>query len=359
MAKITVGLEFEAAELVSNIDAVCAQHGYHKHMDGTIASVDGAVLRNPGEVITPPFEAILGVTSSEIGAPRVPSVTFSDVEAIKAKIRTLSLCATKVNKTCGLHVHVGCPQGRGNKSHWTDEQIRTWLLVGLALEDRLYDVVPASRGNNRFCKKIKEIYSEEELASWNPLGEISPRKWENTKRYCWLNLIETRRNGSGPRYNSSGTPLGSGEATGTVEIRLLGNVKRSEYIFVWTKFWAKIAGMIAYLPSSLAIASAYHRVQADIDDIKRVKNNVYVSSEEVERLRREQEAQAAVRPAAEDVQAAIAEQAAAEASATEAAIPEEALEPVVPDVAFSVAPATLSVAPAVGRRRRTPRTGGN
>jgi len=77
---------------------------------------------------------------------------------------------------------------------------------------------------------------------------VVARKFDNIKRYCWMNLIETKRVGTDERPGR-----GSSHALGTIEVRSLGNTAKFEYVWAWTNLLLKLAAYVAYLPSSLAI----------------------------------------------------------------------------------------------------------
>ena len=170
-------------------------------------------------------------------------------------IEDLCACAETVSPTCGLHVHLGRPakikEGEnppfGVKSEWSPQHTRTWLSICAMLEEKLFKLVPESRKNSRHCRQITKIFDDNAMSAFYPIGSTVARKYENPQRYCWLNLIETRRRGT-----SSGGA--SGPATGTVEVRMLGNTRRFTYIWHWVQLWVKIAALIAYVPPELAIS---------------------------------------------------------------------------------------------------------
>jgi hypothetical protein len=110
-------------------------------------------------------------------------------------------------------------------------------------------MVHPSRLNNDTCELISKRYTKNDLGQFYPMGRVDPNKYTNRKRYCWLNLIETARQGT-----RSDNGYGSSPATGTIEIRFLGETDCPSYIFMWTRLWLKIAALVAYVPSTLAIA---------------------------------------------------------------------------------------------------------
>jgi hypothetical protein len=134
------------------------------------------------------------------------------------------------------------------------------LLIGLSLEEKLFGLCPPSRRNSSYCKPIRQCYTAEELGSYYPMGTVNPGKYQNPKRYCWLNTVETRRDH--PR------------SPHTIEVRMMGSVRRFDYILAWVKLWCKIAGYVGNVPSSLAVMHCCFSGSLDNDfaEIKRVKD---------------------------------------------------------------------------------------
>ena len=254
---LTFGLELEIVKLTDEARSLIAAHSFTQRYDRTIRGHNGETLPETveagggTEVITSPFT--VGVAMAQEGDNLV--IDYRGAETV---VRALAQCAREVNASCGLHVHVGRPSESDpigvfgvKPSRWDPEKQRTWLAVCALLEDKFFDVCPVSRKDNQYCKPIKEAFNVAELAAYYPVGqtrEVVARKYGNPKRYCWLNLIETVRNGT-----DSHIGRGSGPSTGTVEIRMLGNVRRFNYIWSWVQLWVKIGAYIAYLPSALAI----------------------------------------------------------------------------------------------------------
>lgn len=143
---ITVGLELECVQTSQNVNEVCERHGFTRCMDHSIRSDFGEELPRtwPGagtEIVTRPIYANvkMGGDGSRL------DVNMADVAQA---IEHLCGCATHVNTSCGLHVHLGIPQGDGS-SKWSPDNVRTMLTVGRILEQRLFSLVPISRRNNQ------------------------------------------------------------------------------------------------------------------------------------------------------------------------------------------------------------------
>lgn len=265
---ITFGAEIEAVKLVESYREVISRNHFSTHYDRTIRDRDGGEL--PGniesgggaEVVTQPLSC--AVTAQPDGNNMV--LNFGESEA---RIRALCEMVTEVNKSCGFHVHLGRPESdTDNHSKWEPEKVRTFMIIGANLEEKLFGLCPSSRRNNQYCKTIRESYSVSDLRQFYPMGQVNPRKYDNPKRYCWLNTIETRRSGT----NEAGA---RGPGLGTIEIRMLGNVRRHEYIWAWIKLWCKIAALVAYVPSSLAIQHCCYTdtLAGDFRAIEQVKSS--------------------------------------------------------------------------------------
>lgn len=281
---LTVGLELECVRASLAFPRLADRRNFGRRTDASILDANGRKLPTHGptqgvEIVTP----ILEVTSDLSTENGISTFNF-DYKDVPGVIADLSACADYVNSSCGVHVHLGKPNGEasewnprrmegisgGQMSEWKPGHVRTWILIGMALEDRLYSVVPETRRRSRHCRRIGEVYGSADIMSYYPVGTPVARKQENSKRYCWLNLIETRRVGD-PRETRVG--YSRSKAFGTVEIRMLGETSRADYMTAWTKLWIKVAMAVAYLPAeSAALYCAYSSyLQQDFDALARCK----------------------------------------------------------------------------------------
>lgn len=264
--KLTFGLELEIVKLSPTARELIARHRFGSHYDRTIRGRNGEAL--PGsvedgggtELVTQPVS--VDVTCAADGSGM--SIDYGQSAAV---VRDLCACAAEVNVSCGLHVHLGRPDTAG-KSRWEPERVRTMLLIGMALEKKLFDLCPASRLNNQYCKAISASYAMTDLRQFYPMGEVRPRKYDNPKRYCWMNIIETRRNGDDAEGRAAGPGLG------TIEIRMLGNARRFDYVWAWVRLWLQIGAYVAYVPSSLAVGHCVYSgsLDAAFRDLAEAKN---------------------------------------------------------------------------------------
>ena len=255
---LTAGLEFEMVKAKQNLYDTVNENTFGVRRDRSIQDAVGEEVEGREfqaiELVTPVYEVGITWSRSEV----FPKTR----EALSRNIFNLTSTAESVNSSCGIHLHIGNPsethrtmwnpnqlagvQG-GPASEWSVTQVYTWLMVGVYFEQAgIFDTVPKSRAKDSNCAKIISRYQADELSSNDPIGDLVPRKYDNIKRYCWLNLIETRRP-KNPRENRIG--YASSEKLGTVEIRLLGETMNPEYIVAWCDFWLHVAAIIAtYAP---------------------------------------------------------------------------------------------------------------
>ena len=238
---ITIGLELECVAPSERHEVIARDAGFKLKRDASIM-LDGTSAPQGMEIITRPIKVPVLVGSEP------PAII--DNTHLRAGIELLAGCAAQVNESCGLHVHLGRPIADDPAtSRWLPAQVKTALTLGFMLEERLYSLCPNSRRLSRYCAKLSDHYKVTDAYATCPIGRVYPRKMANPKRYAWLNLIETKRVGD-PTL-----PEGRQEAaaTGTIEIRMLGNTKRASYISAWTDLWVRVAALVAYYPPHVAI----------------------------------------------------------------------------------------------------------
>jgi len=264
-SELTFGLEMECVRTTPSIRNLAERRGFQLCLDHSIRGDNDEVLPRswPGagtEIVTPILDA--AVTGSSDGATiRIGMGNSLDV------ITDMCNCAAHVNKSCGIHVHVGKPSKTDpHMSVWKPDEVRLMLLIGRHLEGTLFGLVKPSRVNNPQCTKIEDRFTPADFGNFYPTGRVHAVKYQNPKRYCWLNLIETRRVGNTTELGHGGSP-----AKGTVEIRMLGETRDPNYIFLWTHLWLKIAAYVAYVNPTMAMAQCCFAGKLN-DDIAAVKN---------------------------------------------------------------------------------------
>lgn len=176
-----------------------------------------------------------------------------------------SLRRMAVDTSCGFHVHLGLqnyPKSyTGLPSLWA-----SWCVVlAKEIEDYCFRAVPASRDDNATCKRWKGV----SVASGIIKQRYNRSKYDNPHRYYWLNVTEMFRE----------------QGIRTVEIRLLGNTARFDYIVAWIGLCLHI-GHAAYRlisdPSLLPIEVENIRVIAH--DVERIRDLKKQHADEVWRI---------------------------------------------------------------------------
>tara|TARA_R110002012_G_scaffold77863_2_gene198554 strand:- start:6908 stop:7933 length:1026 start_codon:yes stop_codon:yes gene_type:complete len=172
--------------------------------DGSIQSMGGHTA----------VEFVTGVLTGDRG-----------VKQLKAILKELNKQGAKVNRSCGIHVHIG---GASFNRQFSANAIR----LGYQLQDELYSMMPPSRQNNSYCKKISDNIGwntreqkNETIANY-VFGAVELNNRYNKKcdlgrypsnRYSWLNLV---------RCNTASR----GE---TIEFRLHSGTTDFKKIFNW------------------------------------------------------------------------------------------------------------------------------
>ena len=279
---ITVGLELEMLKLAPGAPRIIDAHNFGRRTDSSIADKAGNPLPKSGpgagiELVTPILEV------ETFLSPNGDKCQF-DLEPVSPIVQDLLGCAQTINSSCGLHVHLGRPNGEqtdwnprrmtglggGPASEWKPGHIRTMLLIGLGLENIVFNLVPESRKQSRHCRKLREVYTNQAIQAYYPLTDLQPRKHDNPQRYCWLNLIETSRPND-PEEERIG--YARSKAFGTFEVRALGETVNFDYVMAWIKMWVKVAAAVADLPAESAALRCLHSgwLQDDIDALKVLK----------------------------------------------------------------------------------------
>lgn len=256
---LTSGLELEMVRTKTSAFDLIDTNTFGSRTDSSIRG-KRAEPTNGIELVTPIIEVAVDAAGNDVRL---------DTSALRKAIHALSDCAAAVNSSCGVHVHAGLPNGEstlwnpqrlpntpgGPASEWKPQQVRTMLAIGLGLEHKLFSVVPKSRHGNKQCRRISELYPDDAAAAYYPVNGLVPKKYDNPQRYCWLNLIETRRP-SDPAEKRVGYARST--ALGTIENRMLGETSRADYILAWSELWLTIAAAVASFTPEVAIIKCCH-----------------------------------------------------------------------------------------------------
>lgn len=162
-----------------------------------------------------------GIAYHEDGSVNGDSAEFVVLPAITRSPRyVMGLLKDLVHKpglntddSCGFHVHVSA-------AGLTARRMRDWAIatefLAKKIEDQAFKAVPDSRQGNQYCRPIVPLAHG---------TEFFINKYDNGRRYHWLNTVEMFRPG-GIR---------------TMEIRLLGHTHRWKYLSAWVLFCMELA----------------------------------------------------------------------------------------------------------------------
>lgn len=117
----------------------------------------------------------------------------------------------RVNKSCGLHIHLEVEQQL--------LFLKKLYLFYLRFEDMFFNMLPKSRRSRKFCARFEEYYKDtpEEIMGVRTLDEFKEMIYEtrfyrseirshsNDKRYCWANLHSIFYRGTLEIRSHSGT----------------------------------------------------------------------------------------------------------------------------------------------------------
>jgi hypothetical protein len=135
---------------------------------------------------------------------------YQDIEYITGYLNNDLDFPFSVNKSCGVHVHVD-----GRDLDWRG--LKAALLIGKSAQDIIYKMMPPSRDQGRWCKRIPlsrrqimEIDSDQSfIDSWYGAWHVNPSMEKyNDSRYCGMNMHARIIHGSVEfRYHSGTTNL--------------------------------------------------------------------------------------------------------------------------------------------------------
>ena len=154
----------------------------------------------------------------------------------------------RVDRSCGYHVHVGLANNTPMGQAWA-----SWMVsLARALEPVAFDAVPASRRNNRFCRR----WNGGNVSGSVQSVHYSESKYSNDSRYYWMNVVEMFR------------PNG----IRTCEIRLLGNTRRFTYLLGWTSVcqlmanaaWRLLWDASAFPEEITNLQTAFNKIKTQI-----------------------------------------------------------------------------------------------
>lgn len=188
----------------------------------------------------------------------------SPADTIRHFRALLANCQTSVDSSCGTHFHFSV--NRADSDERLCQRVyrkftNNLYFIGSQFEEALFDLMPESRRNNEFCKKLSLEFSAFTRGKTlrAKMGTIHGNKYDNRKRYCWINFVELWRR----------------DGIGTVEFRLLGETKRIEYIAaVYYTFLLMVRHALTFdLYNDVDCFARLKRdMQNALEDIARVRN---------------------------------------------------------------------------------------
>lgn len=207
----TFGIEIEAYGATRDQVAAAIQR------EGISVFVEGYnhTTRNHWKVITD--GSIRGENGFEVVSPVLQGE--DGLQQLEKVCRALKSCNAKINKSCGLHVHLGA----------SDFSIQNWRNIYsnyAALESQIDKFMPESRraNNNNYCRSITQKVQETNLNECRTLAAIQS-KITSGGRYFKLNTQS---------YAVHGT-LEFRQHSGTIEFEKISN---------WVLFTAQLVEFI-------------------------------------------------------------------------------------------------------------------
>ncbi len=136
-----------------------------------------------------------------------PICTYSDIETIQELVRSLRAGGSRVNPSCGIHVHV-------DAAPHTPKTLRNIVNIMASKEDLLYKTLKVNVDRERYCKKMDTRFLDE-------LNSRRPKSMADLEK-IWYNGASGRND----HYDSSryrGLNLHSVFSKGTIEFRLFNS----------------------------------------------------------------------------------------------------------------------------------------
>lgn len=126
-------------------------------------------------------------------------------------LRVLNRSGFKIDKSCGLHIHIKIPQ--------SVEYLKKIAFFYQTYEPFFFNMLPDSRRDNFYCKNFSRMYKSINLKDRNyyhikskvynskdkSFQDIVSKEKYNDSRYCWVNLHSVFYRGTLEIRNHSGT----------------------------------------------------------------------------------------------------------------------------------------------------------
>lgn len=138
-----------------------------------------------------------------------PKCTYEDIGTVQECIRALRKAGAKVNKSCGLHIHV-------DASKHTAKSLKNLVFTFRAKEDLIFKAVAPTRIRNFYCKPIDDSLIENIKKNKKIDAETMKKTWYST----YSDWRDETAHYHDSRYHALN--LHSVWYRGTVEFRLFG-----------------------------------------------------------------------------------------------------------------------------------------
>jgi hypothetical protein len=178
--EMTFGIEIECVVPAAALRArgwSVGSHLYGRPIPGHgawVAKRDGSIEKNPGHICGCVCEECCGLITVEVVSPKLQGE--AGLASLRAMVAELVAMGARTNKTCGLHVHVGCPENLAF--------IRRLVCLVANVEKGIYAVTGTRRREGGpWCNSVKETHK--------PFGESGTQdalSLAASNRYHILNL---------------------------------------------------------------------------------------------------------------------------------------------------------------------------
>lgn len=197
-------------------------HGFSKNLKWT-GHGEGEVVHSSRiysaevEALSPFIDhpsQLYGILPTEVGIATDGSVTANDGRAYGFELQTPRLSGKRgeeliqricsaaktveahVNESCGMHIHI---DGKGlipqNRKEYPASLIQLWKAY-LVFEDVLMSLVPYSRRNNDFCRRLTEAFQVNELDTIENMVDVE-KMWYKAR------TTHDIRNAKGQHYSAT------------------------------------------------------------------------------------------------------------------------------------------------------------
>lgn len=195
-----------------------------------------------------------------------------------------------IDSRAGVHVHIG-------SLNWSKEDIVYSYILAQLIEREMYSMLPASRMRNEYCRKIKKLFSIDDILSLKQISSSSSLTYESvidvyynrifmevsggtppgkgcntntnhprgskcgwnkkSQRYCWLNYVTLL-------FDTKGNPNSK-----TLEIRSHSATMKYSKIKNWAKIWVAFTEFVNKYKSDIlngfvVINNSKHNINLEV-----------------------------------------------------------------------------------------------